>query len=187
MNMSNTISSANSCVSARTALLSAVQPDLHDRGRVVGFDWENCLNEATPSSHRLSSNARDGAAAASRTPARVVVQKRDSRRKDSVPLILKPYRGSRGAGIRIIRHAEDLAGIGRDGLCLAQRYHEPDGANCKDLLHRRTPVPRPPNLADPALRGQNRPAVHPLSGARRHRAPFAAACSRWICMAWRRL
>src|SRR2546428_7066457 len=43
------------------------------------------------------------------------------------PLILKPYRGSRGVGIRIIRDAAELDGIKPNGLILAQRYHEPDG------------------------------------------------------------
>jgi ribosomal protein S6--L-glutamate ligase len=50
---------------------------------------------------------------------------------DSGPLILKPYRGSRGAGIRIIREAHDLDGLSPDGLMLAQRYQEPDGPDCK--------------------------------------------------------
>ena len=50
---------------------------------------------------------------------------------DSGPLILKPYRGSRGAGIRIIRDARELDGSKPNGLILAQRYQEPDGADRK--------------------------------------------------------
>jgi len=50
---------------------------------------------------------------------------------DSGPLILKPYRGSRGAGIRIIRHARELEDIKPNGLILAQRYQEPDGTDRK--------------------------------------------------------
>ena len=50
---------------------------------------------------------------------------------DTGPLILKPYRGSRGAGIQIIRSADDLDRLAADGLMLAQRYHEPDGPDCK--------------------------------------------------------
>jgi len=50
---------------------------------------------------------------------------------DSGPLILKPYRGSRGAGIRIIRDARELEGMKPNGLILAQRYHEPDGTDRK--------------------------------------------------------
>jgi ribosomal protein S6--L-glutamate ligase len=50
---------------------------------------------------------------------------------DSGPLILKPYRGSRGAGIRIVRHVRELEDLNSDGLMLAQRYHEPDGPDCK--------------------------------------------------------
>src|SRR3989454_7546513 len=50
---------------------------------------------------------------------------------DSRPLILKPYRGSRGAGIRIIRHARELEDIKPSGLILAQRCQEPDGTDRK--------------------------------------------------------
>ncbi len=50
---------------------------------------------------------------------------------DSGPLILKPYRGSRGAGIRIIRDAGELGGMKPNGLILAQRYKEPDGTDRK--------------------------------------------------------
>src|SRR5213083_3151438 len=47
------------------------------------------------------------------------------------PLILKPYRGSRGAGIHIVRQPQELDGLKLDGLMLAQRYHAPDGPDCK--------------------------------------------------------
>src|SRR5436309_8898345 len=46
---------------------------------------------------------------------------------ESGPLILKPYRGSRGEGIRIVRHVRELADLPSDGPILAQRYQEPDG------------------------------------------------------------
>ena len=47
------------------------------------------------------------------------------------PLILKPYRGSRGEGIRIVRHPGELDGSPPAGPILAQRYHEPDGRDYK--------------------------------------------------------
>jgi len=50
---------------------------------------------------------------------------------DSGPLILKPYRGSRGAGIRIVRDTRELDGMKPNGLVLAQRYMEPDGTDRK--------------------------------------------------------
>lgn len=48
------------------------------------------------------------------------------------PLIVKPYRGSRGAGIRIIRNERELAALpaGPDPV-FAQRYHKPDGPDHK--------------------------------------------------------
>jgi ribosomal protein S6--L-glutamate ligase len=49
---------------------------------------------------------------------------------DAGPLILKPYRGSRGAGIRIVRKPSELDDV-PNGLMLAQRYHAPDGPDCK--------------------------------------------------------
>jgi ribosomal protein S6--L-glutamate ligase len=49
----------------------------------------------------------------------------------SGPLIVKPYRGSRGAGIRIVREEHDLEGLTADGPLLAQRYQEPDGPDFK--------------------------------------------------------
>jgi ribosomal protein S6--L-glutamate ligase len=50
---------------------------------------------------------------------------------DGGPLILKPYRGSRGEGIRIVRHVGELDQSQPIGLTLAQRYHEPDGRDYK--------------------------------------------------------
>jgi ribosomal protein S6--L-glutamate ligase len=50
---------------------------------------------------------------------------------DSGPIILKPYRGSRGQGIRVVRHQRDLDGERDNGLLLAQRYREPDGPDFK--------------------------------------------------------
>ena len=50
---------------------------------------------------------------------------------ESGPLILKPYRGSRGAGIRIIRDARELEGMKPNGLLLAQRYQQADGTDRK--------------------------------------------------------
>jgi ribosomal protein S6--L-glutamate ligase len=46
---------------------------------------------------------------------------------DAGPLILKPYRGTRGRGVVIIRTPEELSGLPEDDLLLAQRYHAPDG------------------------------------------------------------
>ncbi len=48
------------------------------------------------------------------------------------PLILKPYRGTRGRGVRVIRQPEDLDDLPEDDLLLAQRYHAPDGPNGYD-------------------------------------------------------
>ena len=50
---------------------------------------------------------------------------------ESGPLILKPYRGSRGAGIHIVREPQELDGLNLDGLMLAQRYHAPNGPDWK--------------------------------------------------------
>jgi ribosomal protein S6--L-glutamate ligase len=50
---------------------------------------------------------------------------------DGGPLILKPYRGSRGEGIRIVRDPGELEGSPLNGPILAQRYHEPDGCDHK--------------------------------------------------------
>lgn len=47
------------------------------------------------------------------------------------PLIFKPIRGSRGEGIRIIWHAQELINLPLDQPVLAQRYHRPDGPDHK--------------------------------------------------------
>jgi ribosomal protein S6--L-glutamate ligase len=44
------------------------------------------------------------------------------------PLVVKPYRGSRGIGVRLVRSASELERIGPHAEPLfAQRYHTPDG------------------------------------------------------------
>lgn len=44
------------------------------------------------------------------------------------PLIIKPYRGTRGRGVVVVRSADELEGLTEeDDLLLAQRYHAPDG------------------------------------------------------------
>ena len=47
------------------------------------------------------------------------------------PLILKPYRGSRGAGVRVLQRADELADLPEGELLLAQDYHAPDGLDHK--------------------------------------------------------
>jgi fructose-1,6-bisphosphatase/inositol monophosphatase family enzyme/glutathione synthase/RimK-type ligase-like ATP-grasp enzyme len=48
------------------------------------------------------------------------------------PLVLKPYRGSQGRGVRVVRGPEDLAGDpGDGGLAFAQRFHPGDGHDRK--------------------------------------------------------
>nr|NLD40516.1 ATP-grasp domain-containing protein [Actinomycetales bacterium] len=48
------------------------------------------------------------------------------------PLIVKPYRGSQGRGIEVVRTPEELGGIDHGGdVILAQRYMEPDGKDRK--------------------------------------------------------
>ena len=49
----------------------------------------------------------------------------------SGPLIIKPYKGSRGEGIRIVRHVRELADLSTHEPILAQRYEEPDGLDLK--------------------------------------------------------
>jgi ribosomal protein S6--L-glutamate ligase len=48
------------------------------------------------------------------------------------PLVVKPYQGGEGWGVRIVRHRAELAEIvpGRDPL-FAQRYHSPEGRDRK--------------------------------------------------------
>ncbi len=48
------------------------------------------------------------------------------------PLVVKPYEGSDGVGVRVIHNAAELAAVrdGRDPV-LAQRYHPPDGRDRK--------------------------------------------------------
>jgi ribosomal protein S6--L-glutamate ligase len=50
---------------------------------------------------------------------------------DESPLVVKPYRGSQGRGIQVVRSEDDLAKIHRNGPLLAQRYHPPDGPDLK--------------------------------------------------------
>lgn len=47
------------------------------------------------------------------------------------PLILKPYTGSRGEGVRIVHSAAELGDDPTDGPILAQRYHPSDGRDHK--------------------------------------------------------
>jgi ribosomal protein S6--L-glutamate ligase len=47
------------------------------------------------------------------------------------PLILKPYRGSRGVGVRVLQQADELADLPEGELLLAQDYHAPDGLDHK--------------------------------------------------------
>jgi len=50
---------------------------------------------------------------------------------DSGPLIIKPYRGSRGAGISIVANPAELNNLPTDGPILAQSYLKPDGLDYK--------------------------------------------------------
>lgn len=48
------------------------------------------------------------------------------------PLVIKPYRGSRGRGVRVIWDADELDEISAlDGPLFAQRYHKPQGMDHK--------------------------------------------------------
>jgi ribosomal protein S6--L-glutamate ligase len=48
------------------------------------------------------------------------------------PLIIKPYRGSRGTGVQVVRNETELMALGRlEEPVFAQRYHEPDGRDRK--------------------------------------------------------
>lgn len=48
------------------------------------------------------------------------------------PLVVKPYRGSQGRGVRVVRESAELATLGEGmGPFFAQRYHEPTGRDRK--------------------------------------------------------
>jgi ribosomal protein S6--L-glutamate ligase len=47
------------------------------------------------------------------------------------PLVLKPARGARGRGMRVVFEPDELEEAGTGGPILAQRYHRPDGADRK--------------------------------------------------------
>jgi ribosomal protein S6--L-glutamate ligase len=48
------------------------------------------------------------------------------------PLVVKPYRGSQGQGIHVVRNAASLKTIAsEEGPVFAQRYYEPDGRDRK--------------------------------------------------------
>jgi ribosomal protein S6--L-glutamate ligase len=50
------------------------------------------------------------------------------------PLIVKPYRGTQGRGVRVVRDASELgpgAVAGEEALFFAQRFHAPDEADLK--------------------------------------------------------
>jgi ribosomal protein S6--L-glutamate ligase len=48
------------------------------------------------------------------------------------PLVVKPYRGSQGRGVRVVREVGELHSLAADGgVTLAQRYHRPDGPDRK--------------------------------------------------------
>ncbi|MFL5302000.1 MAG: RimK family alpha-L-glutamate ligase [Anaeromyxobacteraceae bacterium] len=50
------------------------------------------------------------------------------------PLIVKPYRGTQGRGVRVVRDAGELgagAAAGEEALFFAQRFHAPDEADLK--------------------------------------------------------
>lgn len=51
---------------------------------------------------------------------------------DQGPLVVKPYQGSEGVGVRVVRSAADLATVPVGGEpVFAQRYHQPDGRDRK--------------------------------------------------------
>lgn len=52
------------------------------------------------------------------------------------PLIVKPYRGSRGEGVQIIREPQELDDIPVDGPVMAQQYHEPDPGEADRKIYR---------------------------------------------------
>jgi ribosomal protein S6--L-glutamate ligase len=51
---------------------------------------------------------------------------------DYWPIVVKPYRGSQGRGVRVVRSPAELHGLpASDGPVFAQRYLEPDGLDRK--------------------------------------------------------
>ena len=51
---------------------------------------------------------------------------------DTGPLVVKPYRGSQGRGVQVVRSADELSALpSNDGIIFAQRYHEPQGRDLK--------------------------------------------------------
>lgn len=50
---------------------------------------------------------------------------------DEGPLVVKPYRGSQGRGIQVVRSEQDLTKVHPNGPLLAQRYHPADGPDLK--------------------------------------------------------
>jgi ribosomal protein S6--L-glutamate ligase len=47
-------------------------------------------------------------------------------------LVVKPYRGSQGRGVFVMRTAEELLALpAQESLLFAQRHHAPDGPDCK--------------------------------------------------------
>jgi ribosomal protein S6--L-glutamate ligase len=50
---------------------------------------------------------------------------------DGGPIVVKPYRGTHGEGIRVVRRVDDLACLEAAGPVFAQRWHEPDGRDRK--------------------------------------------------------
>lgn len=49
----------------------------------------------------------------------------------SGPLLIKDPRGSRGRGLHLVRHRDELWGLSRGTPWLAMRYHRPDGLDLK--------------------------------------------------------
>jgi ribosomal protein S6--L-glutamate ligase len=47
-------------------------------------------------------------------------------------LVVKPYRGSQGRGVFVVRTSEELLALpAQESLLFAQRHHAPDGPDCK--------------------------------------------------------
>ena len=47
------------------------------------------------------------------------------------PIVVKPYRGHQGRGVRVVRDAQELGEVERNGPIFAQRHHEPQGLDRK--------------------------------------------------------